>query len=193
LRKIEFSDIIQYDDYIKIREKYLKKIIEIRKNRRIQVGEYITFVFENRETVLYQIQEMIRLEKMRDEVLIKNEIEIFNRLVPDKNELCATMFIEIFERGFIKSLHYKFAGIHENRIFLKFGDESITPEFEPEVLSNQRVSAVNYLKFKFINEQVKKFLDRNVPTFIEINHNDYQAIAKLPQNVRESLIKDLTV
>lgn len=191
MKKIDYSDIVHYYDYIKIRNEYLQRIIKLKKNRRIQLGENVTFVFENRETVLYQIQEMIRLEKMTDERLIRNEIEIFNELVPDKNELCATMFIEIFERGFIKSSLNKFAGIHQNKIFLKFENEVIVPEFEPEVVNNNRVSAVNYLKFKFDQKQVEKFLEKNITAFIEIDHENYKAKSEIPPNVRESLIEDL--
>jgi hypothetical protein len=191
LKKIELKDIIPYNDYLKVRKEFQQKIIKLKKNRRVQVGDNITFVFENRETVLYQIQEMIRLEKMTDEKLIQQEIDVFNKLIPDENELCATILIEIFERQFIKPILNSLVGIHDNKIFLKFADESITPIFIDENLPDGRISAVLYARFKFNSNQVEKFLNPKNLVSIEINHPNYKAETIIPENVRLSLMEDL--
>jgi len=191
LKKIELKDIIPYNDYLKVRKEFQQKIIKLKKNRRVQVGDNITFVFENRETVLYQIQEMIRLEKMTDEKLIQQEIDVFNKLIPDENELCATIFIEIFERQFIKPILNSLVGIQDNKIFLKFADESITPIFIDENLPDGRISAVLYARFKFNSNQVEKFLNPKNLVSIEINHPNYKAETIIPENVRLSLMEDL--
>ena len=191
MKKIELKDIIPYNDYLKVRKEFQQKIIKLKKNRRVQVGDNITFVFENRETVLYQIQEMIRLEKMTDEKLIQQEIDVFNKLIPDENELCATILIEIFERQFIKPILNSLVGIHDNKIFLKFADESITPIFIDENLPDGRISAVLYARFKFNSNQVEKFLNPKNLVSIEINHPNYKAETIIPENVRLSLMEDL--
>jgi hypothetical protein len=191
LKKIELKDIIPYNDYLKVRKEFQQKIIKLKKNRRVQVGDNITFVFENRETVLYQIQEMIRLEKMTDEKLIQQEIDVFNKLIPDENELCATILIEIFERQFIKPILNSLVGIQDNKIFLKFADESITPIFIDENLPDGRISAVLYARFKFNSNQVEKFLNPKNLVSIEINHPNYKAETIIPENVRLSLMEDL--
>jgi hypothetical protein len=191
LKKIEYSDIIPYQEYLKVRKEFQEKIIKLKKNRRIQVGEYITFVFENRDTVLYQIQEMIRLEKMVDEKLISNEIEVFNKLIPEKNELCATMLIEIFERHLVKPTLNALIGIHDKKIFLKFDNESIDAKFYDESLKEGKMSAVHYVKFKFKDEQVKKFIDPSIRAKIIIDHPNYKAETEILENVRLSLIEDL--
>jgi len=191
LKKIELKDIIPYNDYLKVRKEFQQKIIKLKKNRRVQVGDNITFVFENRETVLYQIQEMIRLEKMTDEKLIQQEIDVFNKLIPDENELCATILIEIFERQFIKPILNSLVGIQDNKIFLKFADESITPIFIDENLPDGRISAVLYARFKFNSNQVEKFLNPKNLVTIEINHPNYKAETIIPENVRLSLMEDL--
>lgn len=191
MKKIELKDIIPYNDYLKVRKEFQQKIIKLKKNRRVQVGDNITFVFENRETVLYQIQEMIRLEKMTDEKLIQQEIDVFNKLIPDENELCATIFIEIFERQFIKPILNSLVGIQDNKIFLKFADESITPIFIDENLPDGRISAVLYARFKFNSNQVEKFLNPKNLVSIEINHPNYKAETIIPENVRLSLMEDL--
>lgn len=191
MKKIELKDIIPYNDYLKVRKEFQQKIIKLKKNRRVQVGDNITFVFENRETVLYQIQEMIRLEKMTDEKLIQQEIDVFNKLIPDENELCATILIEIFERQFIKPILNSLVGIQDNKIFLKFADESITPIFIDENLPDGRISAVLYARFKFNSNQVEKFLNPKNLVTIEINHPNYKAETIIPENVRLSLMEDL--
>ncbi len=191
MKKIEYSEVIPYYEYLKVRKDFQERIIKLKKNKRVQVGENITFVFENRETVLYQIQEMIRLEKMTDEKLIKNEIEVFNKLISDKNELAATMLIEIFERQFIKPILNSLAGIQDNKVFLEFDDESITPVFDEENLPEGRISAVQYLKFKLNQKQVEKFLDKKITAYLRIRHPNYNAEAQIPENVRISLIEDL--
>lgn len=191
MKKIELKDIIHYHEYLKVRKEFQQKIIKLKKNRRVQVGENITFVFENRETVLYQIQEMIRLEKMIDEITILQEIEVFNNLIPDENELCATMLIEIFERQFIKPILNSLAGIQNEKIFLTFENESITPIFFEENLPDGRISAVQYVKFKFSKTQVEKFLNPKIIAKISIDHPNYKAETIIPENVRISLIEDL--
>lgn len=191
MKKIELKDIIPYNDYLKVRKEFQQKIIKLKKNRRVQVGDNITFVFENRETVLYQIQEMIRLEKMTDEKLIQQEIDVFNKLIPDENELCATILIEIFERQFIKPILNSLVGIQDNKIFLKFADESITPIFIDENLPDGRISAVLYARFKFNSNQIEKFLNPKNLVSIEINHPNYKAETIIPENVRLSLMEDL--
>ncbi|MCX8057062.1 MAG: DUF3501 family protein [Ignavibacteria bacterium] len=191
MKKIEFEDIIPYHEYIKIRKDFQDRIIKLKKNRRVQVGNYITFVFENRQTVLYQIQEMIRLEKMTDERLIKNEIEVFNQLIPGENELCATMLIEIFERHLIKPILNSLIGIHDKKIFLQFDDISITPIFYDENLAEGKISAVQYVKFTFTKEQTNKFIENKSPAKILVNHENYKAETIIPENVRASLIEDL--
>ncbi len=191
MKKIELKDIIPYHEYLKVRKEFQQKIIKLKKNRRVQVGENITFVFENRETVLYQIQEMIRLEKMIDEAAILQEIEVFNNLIPNENELCATMLIEIFERQFIKPILNSLAGIQNEKIFLTFENEAISPIFFEENLPDGRISAVQYLKFKFSKTQVEKFFNPKIIGKITIDHPNYKAETIIPENVRISLMEDL--
>lgn len=191
MKKIDYADIIPYHDYLKVRKEFQDRIIKLKKNRRIQVGDYITFVFENRETVLYQIQEMIRLEKMLDEKLIVNEIELFNQLVPDRNELVATMFIEIFERHLIKPVLNSLVGIQDNKIFIEFDNERITAIFSDKSLAQGKVSAVQYVKFRFNNNQVDKFISTKSRAKILINHPNYKAESVIPENVKSSLVEDL--
>ncbi len=191
MKKIDLSDIIPYNEYLKIRKEFQDKIIKIKKNRRVQVGDFITFVFENRDTVLYQIQEMIRLEKMTDIKLIRNEIDVFNELIPDENELCATMFIEVFQRHLIKSTLNSLIGIHNQKVFLEVGDVLVPAIFTDQETMEAKISAVHYVRFSLDEVDVKNFLNENVPTKIKIKHENYLAEALIPENVRKSLIEDL--
>ncbi|MGC8595233.1 MAG: DUF3501 family protein, partial [Candidatus Kryptoniota bacterium] len=102
MKRIEFSDIKNLVEYEKARPGFRKKVIEQKKDRRISIGERITVVFENRYSVLFQIQEMIRVERMIDDFKIQHEIETYNELIPGKNELSATLFVEVEEQEMIK-------------------------------------------------------------------------------------------
>src|SRR5437870_4731867 len=103
MKPIGISDVMNIAEYEKIRPEFRSRIIELKNRRRISVGPKITFVFENRDTVLSQIQEMMRAERIVHEDKIQNEIDVYNQLLPGQNELSATMFIEITDSDQIKA------------------------------------------------------------------------------------------
>src|SRR5260370_15523108 len=111
MKKIELADIQNILDYEKVREEAQNRIIALKKNRRVQVGDMISFVFENRDTVLFQIQEMVRAERIVDEEKIQDEIDVYNELIPGDGELSATMFIEIQDQARIRETLEKLLGI----------------------------------------------------------------------------------
>lgn len=95
MKKIEYSEVKNIYEYEKIRNDFRNYIIDLKKRRRVEVGNRISIVFENRDTVLFQIQEMMRAERMVDDNEIKFEVDTYNDLIPEKNELSATLFIEV--------------------------------------------------------------------------------------------------
>ena len=101
MKKIALDDTLNILEYEKVRDNYRRRIIAMKKKRRIQVGNLLSLFFENRDTVLSQIQEMIRTERIVDEGRIQEEIDIYNSLIPGENELGATMFIEITDSNHI--------------------------------------------------------------------------------------------
>jgi hypothetical protein len=192
MKKVTLEDIKDIAEYEKIRPHLRKYIIELKKARRVPVGNFLTFVFENRETVIYQIQEMMRAERMVDEQRIQDEIDVYNELVPADNELSATMFIEIDDLEVLRQILPKLVGI-EAAVWLKLGDDQeIWGNFESGRSKEDKTSTVHYLKFSFTPEQVAALEDETKDLHLIVSHANYQGSAKMSPETRTSLIGDLS-
>ena len=191
MKPITISDIKNIADYEKIRASFRARIIEIKKHRRVSVGPNITFVFENRETVLSQIQEMMRAERIVHDDKIQHEIDVYNQLLPGPNELSATMFIEITQNDQIKSELDRLLGLTRNDyVSITVGNESIPAIFEVGHEEDSRVSAVQYVRFRFSESAKQHFLSRTEAVGIAITHPNYNVRIDIPEDVCESLVKD---
>jgi hypothetical protein len=192
VRKVSLEDILNIYEYEKVREEKKKEIIELKRNRRVFLGDLIHLVFENTQTVWFQIQEMIRAERMVKDEDIKQEIEVYNELIPDKNQLSVTMFIEIPDEEERKKLLTKLVGIHDH-LYLHIGNKhtvrAVADERSKEDYEYGKAAVVHFLKFNLTDKQVEDF--KNLPLKLEINHPNYKAVADIPLNVKEELIKDL--
>src|SRR5262245_37977174 len=119
MHKIIASDIVSTEDYLQTRDAHRKEIIALKNRRRILVGPRISLTFENRDTVIYQIQEMMRVERISDPAKIQQEIDVYNDLIPDHNCLSATLFIEIPNSNQIKEILDQMQGLDsEGTLFL---------------------------------------------------------------------------
>src|SRR2546423_12693989 len=115
MRKVVLSDIKDIAQYEKERDEFRRRIIELKKHRRVPVGPQVTFVFENHDTVLFQIQEMMRAERLVQDEAIQHEIDVYNELLPEQNELAATMLIELQDAGRIREEIIKFIGVNTGK------------------------------------------------------------------------------
>jgi hypothetical protein len=113
--KIERSDVLNFFEYEKVRGAMRERVIELKRLRRVTVGEHLSFVFENRDTVLFQIQEMCRVERIIDDAKIQDELDVYSALLPGPGELSATVFIEIADKEQIKPVLDRFMGIDVGR------------------------------------------------------------------------------
>ena len=192
MKKISFDEILNIYEYEKVREEKKREIIELKKNRRVFLGDLVHLVFENRQTVWFQIQEMIRAERMVKDEEIMQEIEVYNELVPDKNQLSVTMFIEVPDEEERKRLLPKLVGIHDH-LYLHIGNKhtvrAIADERSKEDYEYGKAAVVHFLKFNLTDQQVEDL--KNLPLKLEINHPNYKAMADIPENVKAELIKDL--
>src|SRR5438552_4191376 len=102
MKKVELAETLNIAEYERVRQDYRRRIIELKKKRRIAVGPNVTFVFENHDTVLSQVQEMMRAERLVHDDAIQHEIDTYNSLLPEQNELAATMFIELPDQSSIR-------------------------------------------------------------------------------------------
>src|SRR2546425_5103106 len=140
MNKVSLDDIMGISAYEKIRENFRRGIIDLKQKRRVSVGDKVSLVFENRDTVSFQIQEMLRAEKITDLDKIREEIEVYNSLVPEVGELSATLFLEIEDQSRLRGELLKFLGIDE-AVFLKIGDRySIHAQFETGHSNEDKIS-----------------------------------------------------
>ena len=194
MEKIGAQDILPLGEYEKIREDSRRRIWEIKKGRRLLVGDYISILFENRETVIHQIQEMIRAEQIKDPIRIQEEIDAYNPLIPDHGELSFTLFIEIEEQERIKEMLDSLMGIDEiGIVYIQIEEEIKIPAiFEKGRSKEDKISAVHYVKFKFNEAEKKAFLDTSIPVYLIIDHPNYKAQAEIGHASRKELGTDLS-
>jgi hypothetical protein len=189
MNKISLDDILGFSAYEKIRQKFREEIIEKKKKRRISVGDKVSLVFENRDTVVFQIQEMLRAEKISDLDKIREEIAVYNELIPNPGELSATLFLEIEDQSHLREDLLKFVGIDE-AVSLKVGEHVVPGRFEEGRSKEDKISAVQYVKFPF-DVQARQALVGGEPAEVVIDHPNYKARTVLAAESRQSLAQDL--
>jgi len=191
MKKISLDDIKGLAAYEKIRDDFRQKIIELKKKRRVPVGDKVSLVFENRDTVIFQIQEMLRAERITDLDKVRDEIETYNSLIPEPGELSATLLLEIEDQVNLREELLKFLGLDE-AVFLKVGDKNtVRARFEEGHSREDKISAVQYVRFPVGKELVKGFTDKKNEIKLVIDHPNYRAEAKLEPGTRQSLTEDL--
>jgi hypothetical protein len=190
-RQIEKEDLIPANSYTESRKQIRKDLVEFKKNRRIALGPYATFYFESFETMVAQVQEMLHIEKGGDEQL-KDELIAYNPLVPKGKELVATLMFEIdnpLSRGAFLG---KVGGI-EKKIFMKIDNEEVkaVPEEDVDRTSAEgKASSVQFIHFKFNDDQISKFKSENSKIELGIDHKEYTHSTTLTEDNIKSLSAD---
>jgi len=190
MKPVEASDILDLTSYEKIRPEYLARMIESKRARRIHVGEILCFLFENRDTVIFQIQEMTRVERTVSEEGIAAEVAVYNELIPRDDELSATLMIEIPNQQSIRPQLDRLIGIDEH-VHLDIGGESVGAAFDDKQFEEDRVSAVQYVRFPLGAELAAKFRDPSVPVELRVDHPNYAGKTAIEGEARASLAADL--
>ena len=190
-KEIQKNDILPLDIYTKQRKELRKNIVEFKKNRRVSLGPYATFYFESYETMLAQVQEMLYIEKGGDEQL-KDELTAYNPLIPNGKELIATLMFEIDNPVSRATFLGKVGGIEKN-VFMKVDGEIVKaiPEVDVDRTSAEgKASSVQFIHFKFKDEQIKKFKSSLLNVEIGIDHIEYSHTTKLNEITVKSLSAD---
>jgi hypothetical protein len=190
VKPIEAKDLLDLVQYERVREEYRARIIALKQHRRITVGDRLSFVFENRDTVTFQIQEMLRAERIVREDAIQAEIDVYNELMPGPDELSATLMIEIPDAGRIRKELDRLIGIDEY-VELTVGGEAVRAGFDPKQFEADRISAVQYVRFPLGPQLAARFGDPAVPVELRVVHPHYRAAAAIEGPSRESLARDL--
>ena len=192
-KEILKEDIMPLDVYIKNRKELRKNIVNFKKDRRIALGPYATFYFESYETMLAQVQEMLYIEKGGDEQL-KDELTAYNPLIPNGKELTATLMFEI-DNPITRSAFLSKVGGIEEKVFIKIEGEIVKAIPEEDVdrtSADGKASSVQFIHFKFSDEQIKKFKSEGVKIEIGIDHKEYSHTTKLSSANLSSLSADFS-
>lgn len=190
-REITRADIIDIDEYARNRREHKRRVSEIKKNRRVEVGPFATFYFENFDTMWHQVHEMLHIER-GGEAQIKDELDAYNPLIPQGSELIATVMIEIEDPIRRNTILATLGGI-EHKMFIAVGGERTfgIPDPTRENTSPEgKASSVQFVRFPFTAAQIANFRSANAQVLVGIDHPNYGHIAVMPERVRAALAGD---
>lgn len=192
MKQVQRNEVLGLADYEPIRDRFRARVIEEKKARRVTVGDKVSAVFENHDTVLLQIQEMLRTERISREAAIQHEIDTYNAHVPGTDELFATVMIEIGDKEEREAFLVKARGFERHVAIIVEGEKSPARWEETRELED-RASAVNYLRFSLSRKAAAYLRDakKNAKVEMVIDHAAYAARAVLSPATVASLAEDL--
>jgi hypothetical protein len=191
-RAITRTDILPPERYAAERAAHRRRVSELKRNRRIEVGPFVTFYFESYETMWLQVQEMLHIER-GGEAQIADELAAYNPMIPDGSELSATVMIEIEDAERRHAMLSRLGGI-EHKMFLTIAGESVRGVADPtreNTSPEGKASSVQFLKFPLTPAQKDKFRAPGAQVVVGIDHENYGHMAVMPEQVREALAADL--
>ena len=191
MKKIDKVDILSVEQWDRVRTVLRPLFIHEKERRRLAVGSHLTFLFENTATVWYQIEEMIRAERLTDTAAIQHEIDTYNELIPARAEISATLLIEFVEAKEREGALRRLVGI-ERHLWLKLGDVKVPLAFDERQTSAERVSAVQFVRFK-VGKDPDEFLKLAQENRVAIlaDHPNLGAEALIRGDLAKSLFEDL--
>ena len=189
--RITSADILPANEYDAKRAALKKELLPVKKLRRVEVGPFATFYFENYATMWLQVQEMLRIEKGGAEHLA-GELEAYNPLIPQGDELIATMMLEIEDANRRNATLLTLGGIEET-VFMEIGGTRITAtptEYDDRTTADGKTSSVHWLRFKLSPGEISRFATSRV--VIGVAHKNYGHMAVLGDETRVALSKDFS-
>ena len=192
MARIERGSLLSLEAYARERNAFRARVIEHKKRRMVHLGEHVTLIFEDELTVRYQIQEMLRIERIFEEAGIEDELEVYNPLVPDGSNLKATMMIEYPDVAERQRALARLKGI-EDRVWVQAGEAARVYAIADEDLereNEEKTSAVHFLRFE-LDEDMRKALRGGAQLRVGVDHPQYQAQTVTPAAVRDALAADL--
>lgn len=190
METVKRNEILGLGDYEAIRSHFRARVIEEKKRRRFAVGPNATIVFENHDTVLLQIQEMLRTERITKESAIQHELDVYNELVPKKGEVSCTLMFEISDKEQRESFLLRAKDVEKN-MFLVVNGERQPVQWDVAREIPDRTSAVHYLKIPLTDQAAATIKSGDAKVEFQVNHDAYRHTAVLPHEVLASLAEDL--
>ena len=191
MRPISLDEIQNLHEYELAREQFRRSIIELKKRRRVALGRLMSLVFENRETVRFQIQEMLRVERIVRPDKVQEEIDVYNELLPGSNEVAATLFLEVTDPAQVRPTLDRFIGLDEpGHLVLEAGGERSFARFAAGQSREDRISAVHYVRFP-LSATARVAIGAGGPVTLSVDHAGYRATATLAAEAVAELSHDL--
>ncbi len=194
MKKIQRSDLFSLEEYAEHRAAFRTRVIEHKKNRRVPLGQFTALYFEDRLTMQYQIQEMLRIERIFEAAAIQEELNAYNPLIPDNNNWQATFMIEVTDENERRKLLTELVGI-EDQVWMRV--DGFEPVFaiadeDMDRSDEDKTSAVHFMRFPLSTEMVAAIKD-NASVGAGISHQNYtQQLEPLPENIRLALALDFS-
>lgn len=194
MRPLAREDVVSLDAYPALRDAYRDAVIAYKRTRRAPIGESVTLLFEDRETLRFQVHEMLWVERIGEPEKIQHELDVYNELMPGERELSATLFVEITDPEQIRPALDRLIGIDEH-VSLELGEgddrESVRAQFDPKQMEEDRISAVQYIRFALDEAQAERFADPSVPAQLRIDHPNYERRTAIEPTTRAALARGL--
>ena len=189
--KLEPKDLLSLEEYDSKRDSIKKELISHKKNRTINIGDNIVLIFEDYMTIKYQVQEMLRIEKIFNKKEIQEEIDAYNPLIPDGTNLKATMLIMFPDVEVRREMLFKLHDI-ENKIWLSAGDKKIIAYADEDLdrSTDEKTSAVHFLRFQLEQDDIADFISSS-EVRIGVDHPEYNKAIVLDEPAKKSLQADL--
>ncbi|GAC1353276.1 MAG: hypothetical protein NVS3B20_16760 [Polyangiales bacterium] len=191
MNRITRSELLSLGEYEQIREHFRARIIELKRIRRVFLGDEISMVFENHDTLLWQVQEMLRTERITGDAAIAHELDTYNELMPGASQLSATLFIEIPDPLRRNEMLERLCAIEEH-VSLAIGPETCRATFEEGRRDRGRAAAVQYLKFPLSARAISLLTEGRMKAAIVLDHPAFSARFELTQATTASLSNDLS-
>jgi hypothetical protein len=193
MQKLTREDLYSLEQYSDIRDEFRDEVLQHKRDRRLELGTNTALYFEDRQTMQYQVQEMLRIERIFEASGINEELEVYNALIPDGANWKATFMVEFPDSEERRVMLQQLVGV-ENRVYVQIGDSDRNFAIADEDLERadeKKTSAVHFLRFELADEQVKA-LKSGAPIVAGIDHASLQVeISPVAENIRQSLIGDL--
>lgn len=192
MKPVTLKEILPFEQYEILRPRLRPLFIAEKNRRRLHLGEHLTLLFENGQTVWYQIEEMLRTERIIAEAAIRHEIDTYNELLPRPGELTATMLVEYPDAAQRDVALGELVGI-ERHVWICLGERRERARFDPRQMSTERVSAVQFVRLPLGGLDAEEFraLANAGKVALEVDHPKLKARAGIRDALAETLAQDL--
>jgi hypothetical protein len=193
--RLTIDDIVDQRAYEREREDFRRHVIALKRRRRVGVGPFVTVVFENRDTIRFQIQEMARVEKIITDRGIQTELDTYNPLIPEPGQVSATLFLELTDKSQLEEWLPKLVGI-ETEVELRLGPSGqrrvrcrVDEAHLRQLTREETTASVHYVHFDLDADEVAAFADG--PVTLAVTHPAYAHEVELSDETRAELLEDL--